>query len=56
VLAGDAGSQLERELGTNAAAALIYYASDPDLDRVPDWFATDDEAMADIQRLAEQSA
>lgn len=39
-------------MGTNAAAALIYYASDPSLDRVPNWYASDADALADMARLA----
>jgi hypothetical protein len=51
-LAGEGGRVLEGCLGTPAAAALIYYASDPNLERVPDFYCTDSEAMADIERMA----
>jgi hypothetical protein len=51
-LAGEAGKRLEDQMGTNAAAALIYYASDPSLDRVPNWYASDADALADMARLA----
>ena len=51
-LAGKAGAELEDQLGTATAATLIYLASDPDLERIPDFHASDDEAMADMKRLA----
>lgn len=52
VLAGEDGLKLEKEVGTPAAAALIYLASDPTLERVPNWYANNEDAMADIERLA----
>lgn len=52
-LAGDAGHYLELRLGPAAAGALIYAASAPN-DRVPNFYATDNDAMADIIRLAER--
>jgi uncharacterized protein YjbI with pentapeptide repeats len=52
-LAGEAGAALEDKLGTSTAATLIYLASDPSLTRIPDFHASDDEAMADMKRLAE---
>jgi uncharacterized protein YjbI with pentapeptide repeats len=53
VLAGDAGKKLEAELGPAIAGALIAIASCPALEgRVPNFYATNDEAMADIKRLA----
>lgn len=51
-LAGESGRLLEDTMGTSAAAALIYMASDPNLEKIPDWFASDDEAMADIKKMA----
>ena len=51
-LAGYAGAKLEEDLGTSAAAALIYYASDPELESVPDFHCSDAEALADMARLA----
>ena len=51
-LAGYAGAKLEEALGTSAAAALIYYASDPELESVPDFHCSDAEALADMARLA----
>lgn len=51
-LAGQAGAALEARLGTNAAAALIYQASDPNLERIPNWFASTEEALEDIRRCA----
>jgi uncharacterized protein YjbI with pentapeptide repeats len=51
-LAGAAGAALEDKLGTPAAATLIYLASDPDLKRIPDFHASNEDAMADMKRLA----
>jgi Pentapeptide repeats (8 copies) len=56
ILAGEAGEALEAELGTGPAAALIYMASDPTLDRIPDWHASNADALADMKRLAEINA
>ena len=55
-LAGAGGKTLENHVGTCAAAALIYAASDPALGRVPDFYGTDADAMADILERAENSA
>ena len=54
ILAGEAGAELERRLGTGAAAALIYAASDPDLPTIPDWYASENDAFADMARMAEE--
>ena len=51
-LAGDAGKAIEWALGTPAAAALIYQASDPQLERVPDFYCSNEAALADMARLA----
>ncbi len=53
-LAGDEGKALARKIGTNAAAALIYMASDPDLESVPNWYASNEAALADMQVLADR--
>jgi hypothetical protein len=42
-------------IGTDAAAAFIYQKSDPTLERIPNWYANEEEAMADIKRLASKS-
>jgi len=52
-LAGAAGEVLEGVYGTSAAAALIYQASDPKLERIPDFYVSNETALADMQRLAE---
>ena len=44
-LADEAGAALEREYGANVAGALIYAASRPN-NRVPNWFASAEEALA----------
>lgn len=55
-LAGDAGKALEWAIGTPAAAAIIYIASDPKLARLPDFYASNETALADMKRLAEEEA
>lgn len=52
VKAGEAGLVLESVYGPSVAAALIYVASDPSLDRIPNWHDSNEEAMADMARLA----
>ena len=62
VLAGEEGQKLEEQLGTNVAASLIYAKSSPCGSRVPNWYASNEEALADIkdraqrQLMASQSA
>ncbi len=48
-LAGDAGQKLEADIGTPAAAALIYLASDPSLGKMPDFYCTNDLARAEAE-------
>ena len=55
-LAGVGGRALEYAFGTSAAAALIYMASDPKLERIPDFYCGNDEALEDMRRLAEAEA
>ena len=55
-LAGEAGKTLEDEIGPASAAALIYIASDPTIDRVPNFYCGNAAALADMKRLAEQEA
>jgi len=55
-LAGEAGAALEEKIGTPAAATLIYLASDPTLERVPDFYCGNGEALADMKRLADAEA
>ena len=55
-LAGDAGKALEDKIGPAAAAAAIYIASDPKLERIPDFHCSNETAMADMKRLAELEA
>lgn len=45
------GKELEEQLGSNAAGALIYAVSYPTLP-VPDFMATNDDAMADMKDRA----
>jgi hypothetical protein len=51
-LAGDAGRALEAEHGPHRAGAMIYRAS---TGRVPYFYATTENALADIWRCAEES-
>ena len=53
-LAGEAGKVMEGLMGTPAAAAFIYMASDPDLEKIPDFHCSNDEAMENAKKLAEQ--
>ncbi len=46
------GIKLAKEIGYNAAGALIYQKSDPELKQIPDWIADNKTAMADMERLA----
>jgi hypothetical protein len=55
-LAGPAGAALEYAFGPNVAAALIYKASDPSMERVPNWLESNEEALADMKRLADLEA
>ena len=52
-LAGEAGKELEARVGTQCAAALIYMTSDPSLEKIPDFFATNENALEDMKRLAD---
>ncbi len=49
--AGEVGYALEKLLGPSAAGALIYAVSRPNK-RVPDFVASDEEALADIRACA----
>jgi len=52
-LAGEGGKVLEGVYGTGSAAALIYMASDPKLEKIPHWTCSNEEALDDMKRLAE---
>ena len=53
-LAGEAGAKLERRFGTGAAGALIYAASRPGMP-VPNFFASNADALADLRKCAEMA-
>jgi Pentapeptide repeats (8 copies) len=53
-LAGEGGAALEWAMGTPAAAAMIYLASDPALERIPNFYASNEDALADMKLLAEK--
>ena len=52
VIAGGAGTELEAAIGTNAAAALIYYRS---RGNIPDFFTDNETAMQSIVDDAEKN-
>jgi hypothetical protein len=52
VLAGDAGQKLEEQLGTNAAAALIYARSGSH--PVPNWYSDNRTALEDMKSRAQK--
>lgn len=54
-LAGEPGVKLEERIGTGAAGALIYAASRPDR-AVPNFYADDYCAMADIEACAAEQS
>ena len=53
VLAGEGGRVLEGVYGTAVAAALIYAASDPQLDQTPNFYTNNATALADMKALAD---
>jgi hypothetical protein len=53
-LAGDAGRLLEAQIGSSAAGALIHQASCPWMEKLPDFYASNEDALADIKRCAER--
>jgi len=55
-LAGEGGKALEWAMGTPAAAAIIYLASDPKIEKIPNFYANNTNALADMKRLAELEA
>ena len=55
-LAGPGGHALEWAMGTPAAAAIIYIASDPTLERIPDFYCSNEAALTDMKQLAELEA
>lgn len=58
-LAGEDGAKLEAKIGMPAAAIAICMASDPErwkVERLPDFYATKELALADMKRMAEDVA
>ena len=55
-LAGEEGKKLEDKIGTPAAAALIYWASDEKLKQLPDFYCGNADALADMKNMAELEA
>jgi len=53
VLMAPSGYVLEGIMGTSTAAALIYMASDPSLERVPDFYAANEDTLANLKMLAD---
>ena len=54
-LAGDAGRVLEKAVGSGTAGALIYAKSSPG-NRVPDFYASNERAMAELIERAKATA
>jgi len=54
-LAGDAGYKLEDAVGSATAGALIYHRAYPD-QKIPNFYAADKVALADIRACAEREA
>jgi len=52
VLAGEAGRALENDVGPAMAGALITLASCPWMDRVPDFYESNEDALASIKDAA----
>ena len=52
-LAGKEGTTLENRMGTEAAATLIYLASDPEIGKMPNFYADSATALADMKRRVE---
>jgi len=52
VLAGERGMQMDAMIGTAAAGTLIYAASRPN-DPIPDFYASNEDALDDIKKHAE---
>lgn len=55
-IAGDEGKALEEKTSTSVAASAILLATYPDMERLPDFFANDKTALAEMKRLAEMEA
>ena len=55
-LAGQEGYEIDERIGPAAAATLIYLKSDPTLERVPNFYGGNQEALDDMKRLAEIEA
>ena len=55
-LARDEGKALENCIGPSAAGALIYIASDPTIERIPNWYLRDEDALEDMRICAEREA
>ena len=53
-LAGEKGVKLENKMSPWTAAALIYQASDPELERIPLFYGSSLSALKDIKEMAEK--
>jgi uncharacterized protein YjbI with pentapeptide repeats len=53
LLAGEAGIKLENQTKTLTAAQLIYLKSDPGLQKMPNFYADNKEALKELKKLAE---
>ena len=55
-LAGEGGRALEFAMGTPAAASMIYLASDPNIEKMPNFYASNATALEDMKACAEREA
>jgi hypothetical protein len=55
-LAGRKGKQLEERHGTELAATLIYFRSDPTMKKTPNFFCDNKAALRDMKKLADLEA
>jgi len=53
LLAGEAGIKLENQTQTLTAAELIYLKSDPNFQKMPNFYADNEEAIEELKKLAE---
>jgi hypothetical protein len=51
-LAGEGGKLLESIYDCGTAAAMIYMVSDPTMEKIPNWYASNKTALEDMKRLA----
>jgi hypothetical protein len=53
-LAGKKGKKLEQKVGVSLAATLIYFKSDPTLNKVPNFYSPNASSLEDMRLMAEK--